>query len=96
VAVSYLKDLAEYWRTGYDWREHEAKLNEDPQFTTTRGTVPTGVAVFPGDVAIRRFAERDHNVVHWSEFDRDGHFAAMEVRDLFIGDVRKFFRELLR
>ena len=58
--------------------------------------VPTGVAVFPGDVAIRRFAERINNVVHWSEFERGGHFAAMEVPDLFIGDVRKFFRELLR
>lgn len=35
VPVGYLKDLAEYWRTGYDWREHEAKLNEFPQFRTT-------------------------------------------------------------
>src|SRR5918992_1306523 len=34
VPVGYLKDLTEYWRTGYDWREHEAKLNEYPQFTT--------------------------------------------------------------
>jgi pimeloyl-ACP methyl ester carboxylesterase len=34
VPVSYLKDLAEYWRTGYDWRGHEAKLNEFAQFTT--------------------------------------------------------------
>jgi pimeloyl-ACP methyl ester carboxylesterase len=23
------------WRTGYDWRVHEARLNEFPQFTTT-------------------------------------------------------------
>jgi pimeloyl-ACP methyl ester carboxylesterase len=34
VPVGYLRDLAEYWRTGYDWREHEAKLNEFPQFMT--------------------------------------------------------------
>lgn len=27
----------------------------------------------------------------WSEFDRGGHFAAMEVPDLFAGDVRDFF-----
>jgi hypothetical protein len=33
--VDYLKELAEYWRTGYDWRKHEARLNELPQFTTT-------------------------------------------------------------
>jgi microsomal epoxide hydrolase len=30
--------------------------------------------------------------VQWSEFDRGGHFAAMEEPDLFIADVREFFR----
>jgi epoxide hydrolase len=58
--------------------------------------VPTGVAVFPREIAppIRRFAERSDNIVHWSEFDRGGHFAAMEVPDLLVGDVREFFRPL--
>jgi hypothetical protein len=28
----------------------------------------------------------------WSEFDRGGHFAAMEAPDLLVGDVREFFR----
>jgi hypothetical protein len=35
VPLDYLKELAEYWRTTYDWREHEAKLNKLAQFTTT-------------------------------------------------------------
>jgi epoxide hydrolase len=35
VPVDYLRNLAEYWRDGYDWRAHEARLNEYPQFTTT-------------------------------------------------------------
>jgi epoxide hydrolase len=35
VPLDYLKELAEYWRTEYEWREHEAALNEFPQFTTT-------------------------------------------------------------
>ncbi len=34
VDRDYLIELAEYWRTGYDWREHEARLNKVPQFTT--------------------------------------------------------------
>ncbi|MGV9821422.1 epoxide hydrolase family protein [Nocardia xishanensis] len=34
MPVSYLKPLAEYWRTGYDWRAVEARLNELPQFVT--------------------------------------------------------------
>ena len=57
-------------------------------------TVPTGVALYPKDVLlpVRRIAERTHNIVHWSEFDRGGHFPAMEVPELVIGDVRRFFR----
>jgi pimeloyl-ACP methyl ester carboxylesterase len=54
--------------------------------------VPTGVAVFPEDISIRRYAEQSNNIVHWSEFDRGGHFAALEAPDLLIGDVREFFR----
>jgi epoxide hydrolase len=59
-----------------------------------RSTVPTGVAVFGRDIAapVRRLAERDNRIVHWSEFDRGGHFAAMEEPDLFVSDVRTFFR----
>lgn len=53
--------------------------------------VPTGVAVFTQDVAIRRFAERTYNIVHWSKFDRGGHFAAMEVPDLLVTDIKEFF-----
>ncbi|HEX9040433.1 MAG TPA: epoxide hydrolase [Trebonia sp.] len=61
-----------------------------------QSSVPTGVAVFPGEIAppIRRFAERSNNIVHWSEFDRGGHFAAMEEPDLLISDIRQFFRPL--
>jgi epoxide hydrolase len=61
-----------------------------------RSTVPTGVAVFPREIAppIRRFAEQSENIVHWTEFDRGGHFAAMEAPDLLVGDVRDFFRPL--
>jgi pimeloyl-ACP methyl ester carboxylesterase len=35
VPVSWLTELVEYWRTGYDWRAAEAELNAYPQFTTT-------------------------------------------------------------
>jgi pimeloyl-ACP methyl ester carboxylesterase len=55
------------------------------------GTTPTGVAVFAEDYAIRRYGERGNNIVHWTEFDRGGHFAAMEAPDLLVGDVRTFF-----
>ncbi|MBZ0292937.1 MAG: epoxide hydrolase [Anaerolineae bacterium] len=34
VPLSFVKPLIEYWRTGYDWRVWEAKLNTYPQFVT--------------------------------------------------------------
>jgi epoxide hydrolase len=34
VSTTWLRELVEYWRTEYDWRAEEAKLNAFPQFTT--------------------------------------------------------------
>lgn len=34
VPTEYLRELAEYWRTSFDWRAAEAELNSFPQFTT--------------------------------------------------------------
>jgi epoxide hydrolase len=56
--------------------------------------VPTGVAVFAEDISIRRYAEQSNNIVHWSDIDCGGHFAAMETPDLLIADMRTFFRPL--
>ncbi|MEV6360932.1 epoxide hydrolase family protein [Nocardia asteroides] len=56
--------------------------------------VPTGIAVFPGDRTIRGIAEKQNQLVRWTEFDRGGHFAAMETPDLLVGDIREFFRPL--
>src|SRR6185436_11266902 len=35
VPNAYLKELAEHWRAGFDWRAQEARLNQLPQFVTT-------------------------------------------------------------
>jgi pimeloyl-ACP methyl ester carboxylesterase len=54
--------------------------------------VPTGVAVFGFDeVPIRRYGEAANTIVRWTEYDRGGHYAVMEVPDLWVGDVRAFF-----
>jgi pimeloyl-ACP methyl ester carboxylesterase len=91
-----LTNVMLYWLTGtagsaarlYYENVHAASWGQPP------ATTPTGVAVFAEDVAIRRYAERANNIVHWSEFDRGGHFAAMEAPDLFVQDVRACFRPL--
>jgi epoxide hydrolase len=56
--------------------------------------VPTGVAVFAEDIAIRRYAEPHHNIVHWTDFDTGGHFPGIDAPDLLTGDLRAFFRPL--
>ncbi|MGH2675415.1 MAG: epoxide hydrolase family protein [Actinomycetota bacterium] len=91
-----LTNVMLYWLTGtagssaqiYYEGMHSGSWGSEP------GPTPTGVANFAEDVAIRRYAEQGNNIVHWSEFDRGGHFAAMEAPDLFVGDLREFFRKL--
>jgi pimeloyl-ACP methyl ester carboxylesterase len=91
-----LTNVMLYWLTGtagssarmYYENMHSGSWGAQP------GPTPTGVAVFAEDVAIRRYAEHGNNIVHWSDFERGGHFAAMEVPNLLIDDVRAFFRSL--
>jgi epoxide hydrolase len=60
-----------------------------------KGTVPTGVAVFPtADYAIRAFADKAHNITRWTEFETGGHFPALETPDLLTADIRAFFGSL--
>ncbi|MCX2947872.1 epoxide hydrolase family protein [Lentzea sp. NEAU-D7] len=54
---------------------------------------PTSVVVFPHDVGvpIRRMAERNHTIVRWTEMARGGHFAALEVPELMVRELRESF-----
>jgi pimeloyl-ACP methyl ester carboxylesterase len=58
------------------------------------GKAPHGWALFAAQPFVRAMMDPDHEIEHWSEFDRGGHFPAMEVPDLLVGDVRTFFRTL--
>ena len=73
------------------WEMRQAGRAAIPQAPVT---VPTGVANFPGEIgrSERSWAERRYHIVHWTYPERGGHFAAMEVPDLFVSDVRAFFR----
>jgi pimeloyl-ACP methyl ester carboxylesterase len=91
-----LTDVMLYWLTGTagsSARSYHANMHSSTWRQGPSGT-PTGVAVFAEDVAIRRYAERGNAIVHWSEFERGGHFAVMEAPDLFTDDVRAFFRQV--
>jgi pimeloyl-ACP methyl ester carboxylesterase len=59
-----------------------------------RSEVPLGVALGTTDITIRRYAERDAPVTHWTEVDRGGNFLPAEQPRLFADDVRAFFSTL--
>ncbi|MFM9372914.1 epoxide hydrolase family protein [Streptomyces sp. Da 82-17] len=102
-----LTNVMLYWLTGtagtaaqmyYEVAEAERGAAQQP---ADRGefTVPVGVAVCPDDiiVPVRRLAERDYpTIMHWTEFERGGHFPALEVPELYVEDVRAFFLSLKR
>ena len=62
----------------------------------TRIGVPTGCAIFPKEVvkSPRSWAERAWDLRHWTEMPKGGHFPALEVPELLVADVRRFFRDL--
>ena len=44
-----LRRMVEYWRTGYDWRAHEAELNELPSRVAVIGGHPLHYLRFEGE-----------------------------------------------
>ena len=74
-----------YWET-----QHVGSEQGAPEFVG----VPTGVARYPKEPIRlpRAWVERRYNVTRWAEMPRGGHFAAMEQPELFVDDVRSFFR----
>lgn len=56
---------------------------------------PTGVSVFPWDFrSVRSFAERGNNIVYWREMPKGGHFAAVDVPELFVEEMTRFFGQV--
>jgi pimeloyl-ACP methyl ester carboxylesterase len=99
VGERFLTNFMIYWLTGTGascirWYYESA---HDPAAWTPKvnSGVPTAVAVFQdGDIAIRRYGEASNNIVRWTEYPHGGHYAALTVPDVWLKDVREFFREL--
>jgi pimeloyl-ACP methyl ester carboxylesterase len=87
-----------YWVTGtfassarlYWEHQHRTSGEGEPGYVG----IPTGVARYPKEVLRfpRSWVETRYNVTHWAEMPRGGHFAAMEQPELFVDDLRTFFR----
>jgi pimeloyl-ACP methyl ester carboxylesterase len=97
-----LDDVSVYWFTATGASSARLYWESIAEVTEwfTRGTtdtvdVPTGCSIFPKEVPrpSRRWAARRYtDIRHWHELDRGGHFAAFEQPDLFVDEVRTFFR----
>jgi microsomal epoxide hydrolase len=58
--------------------------------------VPTGASIFPAEIFItpRAWAEAAYDIRHWTVMPQGGHFAALEEPQLYLNDLRDFFRLL--
>jgi pimeloyl-ACP methyl ester carboxylesterase len=59
-----------------------------------RVTVPTGFAAYSGDSRSpnppRSLVEKGYNLKYWAEIPQGGHFASMEVPELYVQDLRNW------
>ncbi|RIQ22264.1 epoxide hydrolase family protein [Jiangella rhizosphaerae] len=100
-----LTNVSIYWFTGsgataahilYEgmqaYRQFMAGAGEHQQDDAEPPALPPGaVAVFAADTSVRHLVDPMGTVVRWTEYDRGGHFAALEVPDLLAADVKEFF-----
>jgi pimeloyl-ACP methyl ester carboxylesterase len=99
-----LDQVTLYWLTGTAASSARLYAESIDQVSTwiTGGeadpvTVPVGASIFPAEVPrpSRRWAARRYlDIRYWAEHERGGHFPALEVPDLVVGDLRGFFRHL--
>ena len=96
--AALIDQVALYWMT--DSIGSSVRLYHDAapaRGAGTRVSVPTGVAVFPREIikTPRAWMAQRFNLVHWSLPARGGHFAALEVPQLFVEEVRTFAAQIL-
>ncbi|MEU4689015.1 epoxide hydrolase family protein [Actinoplanes sp. NPDC023714] len=60
--------------------------------------VPMGASIFSNEVprtSRRQAARRFPDIRYWAEHGRGGHFPALEVPELLVGDLKAFFRRVM-
>jgi pimeloyl-ACP methyl ester carboxylesterase len=92
-----LTNLTIYWLTGTigsSMRMYRANAAIPPGQHARRVEVPSGFALFPGDVVgpPRAWLQRTANTVRVTEPLRGGHFAPFEEPELYAQELREFFR----
>jgi len=91
-----LTNISLYWLTG-SGASAANYIYENMHAVRAWGSpsqIPTGYAVFGAEDIARPLLDPDHHLRHWSEFKEGRHFPAMEVPELLVGDIQKFFRDV--
>ncbi|ELY50130.1 epoxide hydrolase family protein [Natronolimnohabitans innermongolicus] len=92
-----LDNISVYWLTGTINSSMRLYYETDVERTVPESVdVPTGHARYPAEIikTPRSWAEETYDIARWNELPEGGHFAAMEVPDLFVEEVRSFVREV--
>ena len=94
-----LTNISIYWFTGTitsSTRIYYENRNTPAEKPVSFIDVATGVAIFPAEIylAPRAWVEAAYDLRHWTLMPRGGHFAALEQPDLYLNDLREFFRIL--
>ena len=57
---------------------------------------PVGFAKFPKEIPVppKEDIEKGFHIVHWTNMDKGGHFAAMEQPKLFADDLKLFYKKI--
>ncbi len=90
-----LDNVMIYWLNGAGASSARLYWESFAAFGGVTVPVPTGVSQFPKEIfaASRRWADRVYtDIRYWNELDRGGHFAAFEEPDVFVNELRSFFR----
>ncbi len=93
-----LTNITLYWLTqtaASSARIYYESRHAPPAATAGRRIeVPTACADFPKEIiwSPRKWLEPRYNITRWTEMPKGGHFAAFEQPQLFVDDVRAFFR----
>jgi pimeloyl-ACP methyl ester carboxylesterase len=92
-----LDNLMLYWLPGAGASSARIYWESFGAFRGDPVDVPTGVAMFPKEIfrPTRAWAEKQYrDLRQWNELDKGGHFAAFEQPEVFVDEVRSFFRQV--
>jgi pimeloyl-ACP methyl ester carboxylesterase len=90
-----LDNVMLYWLPGAGASSARLYWESFRDFNIAPITVPAGCSLFPKEIirASKRWAQKRFTDLRWwNELDKGGHFAAFEQPELFVEELRAFFR----